>query len=90
MPLVVTLTPLHRLDSKAFKLVRTISDRLIDRTIKLLQYLWDLQNDCEYVKSHRVVQKYFPRFKKVIQKFETPLNEFIDNAEAIIRKILPR
>ncbi|XP_018096736.2 verrucotoxin subunit beta-like, partial [Xenopus laevis] len=88
VPVRVWLYPLRKLDNKAAQLVREISDNLVVRAEEILQYMDEVNMQCNDLMKELSVEK-FPPIKRKISEFRNQCQQFRTTFQKQLLDILP-
>ncbi|KAM8967214.1 uncharacterized protein RCH25_025916 [Pelodytes ibericus] len=88
VPVRVWLYPLNKLDNRAARLVRDISDNLIYRAEKIIQQMADVNMQCNDLMRHAAAQ-YFPAIYTKINQFKESCERFTLLFQKQLARTLP-
>ena len=89
VPKKAYLYPLYKLNNKAAKLVRLISNNVVDDTQYILEGITRILATVNDLENSDISQK-FLKTKQQIVKFKSLLNQFRSELQRILRELLPK
>ena len=89
VPITVSLTPLHSLDSRACQLVREISEQTVDEAAKIKMYFDEVLEKVHHLMEFKTV-KYFALFKEYLESVQISFKRAATQFKASLAKTLPR